>query len=178
MPASPVLDLDLLSPAERSVLRLDGDSVPLGLTDVPLGVPVGPAVRAASLAPATARYDLVVELRGAAWVHGVVPALPDPLTLAVDLLRTGRRSMPIRPPREVRFRPDDTVRLGGVLVTTPLRTAFDLVRLEPEGAGDEVATALLRLAELTPPIAAALAQLHIRCPNKERAIERLAALPV
>ncbi|MGT2426920.1 hypothetical protein [Amnibacterium kyonggiense] len=176
MPASPVLDLDLLGPAERSVLRIDGDSLPLGLTDVPIGVPVGPAVRAASLAPVTARHDLVVELRCAAWVHGVLPALPGAMTLAVDV-RRGRRKLPVPPPREVRFRPEDTVRLGGVLVTTPLRTAFDLVRLEPGRDANAAAAALLRLAGLTPPIAAALAQLHVRCPNKERAIDRLAALP-
>ena len=103
--------------------------------------------------------------------------LPDPLTLAVDVLGSGRRKLPVPPPREVRFRPDDTTRLGGVLVTTPLRTAFDLVRLDPGPGADGLAAALLRIGGLTPPIAAALAQLHIRCPNKERAIERLAALP-
>lgn len=177
MRSSPVLDLETFSPTERSVLRLDGECVPLGLTDVPVGVPVGPAVRAASLAPATLRHDLVVELLAAAWVHGVVATPPHPLTLAVDILGTGRRKLPTPPPREVRFRAADLERLGGVLVTTPLRTAFDLVRLEPGAGTDAAAVALLRLAGRTPPIAAALAQLFIRCPNKERAIERLAALP-
>jgi hypothetical protein len=172
-----VLDLETFSPTERSVLRLDGESVPLGLTDVPVGVPVGPAVRAASLAPATMRYDLVVELGAAAWVHGGVATLPNPLTLAVDVARVGRRKLPTPPPREVRFRAGDLDRLGGVLVTSALRTAFDLVRLEPGADSDGAAVALLRLAGLAPPIAAALAQLFIRCPNKERAIERLAALP-
>jgi hypothetical protein len=171
-----VLDLETFPPTERSVLRLDGESLPLGLTDVPVGVPVGPAVRAASLTPATRRHDLVVELRSAGWVHGVVTTLPDPLTLAVDIVRTGRRKLPAPPPREVRFRAADLERLGGVLVTTPLRTAFDLVRLDPGADSDALASALLRLAGLAPPIAAALAQLFVRCPNKERAIERLAAL--
>lgn len=159
------------------MLRLDGDAVPLGLTDVPVGTPVGPVVRAASLAPATGRHDLVVELASAAWVHGAVAALPQPLHLAVAVGQ-GRR-VALRSPgaREVRFRPSDLVRLGGVLVTTPLRTAFDLVRLEPGPASDEVAAALLRIAGLTPGIAAGLAQLFVRCPHKQRAIDRLAALP-
>lgn len=177
MRSSPVLDLDRLSAAERSVVRLDGDSVPLGLTDVPVGQPVGPVERAASLVLATGAHDLVVELRTAAWVHGAVAALPEPLTLSVDVLRTGRMKLGSPAPREVRFRPEDLTRLGRVLVTTPLRTAFDLVRLDPGADSDAVAAALLRDAGLTPTIAAALAQLFIRCPSKERAIEALAALP-
>lgn len=177
MRSSPVLDLEHLSPTERSVLRLDGEIVPLGLTDVPVGVPLVPAVRAASLVPATEAHDLVLELRTAAWVHGAVEALPQPLALAVDVARVGRVKLGTPAPREVRFRAADLVRLGGVLVTTPLRTAFDLVRLEPGADSDAIASALLRGDGLTPPIAAALAHLHLPCANKERAIRRLAALP-
>jgi hypothetical protein len=110
-------------------------------------------------------------------VHGAVQEPPKPLTLAVDLLRTGRRKLTVPAPREVRFSRTDVVRLGGVLVTAPLRTAFDLVRLEPGPETDGIAAALLRGAGTAPPIAAALAQLFHRCPNKERAIARLASLP-
>ncbi len=175
MRSSPVLDPTQFSVTERSALRLDGDCVPLGLTDVPVGVPIGPDDRAASLAAATFDGALVVELRSAAWVHGAVPGLPTPLSLAVDVGRTGRRKLRSPAPREVRFRPEDLVLLGGVLVTTELRTAFDLVRLVP--GSEAVAADLLRRADLTPTIAAALAQLFIPCPRKERAIEALAALP-
>ena len=175
MRSSPVLDPMQFSVAERSALRLDGECVPLGLSDVPVGVPVGPADRAASLAAATGRHDLVVELRSAAWVHGALRRMPSPLSLAVDVGRTGRRKLRSPAPREVRFRPADLDRIGGVLVTTPLRTAFDLLRLAP--GSEDVAATLIRHEGLTPPIAAALAQLFLRCPGKERAIERLAALP-
>jgi hypothetical protein len=172
---SPVLDPMQFSVAERSALRLDGECVPLGLSDVPVGMPIGPAERAASLAAATCRYDLVVELRSAAWVHGAAVGVPSPLTLAMDVERTGRRSLHSPAPREVRFRRADLERIGGVLVTTPLRTAFDLLRLVPDEEG--VAATLVRMEGLAPPIAAALAQLFLRCPGKERGIERLAALP-
>lgn len=176
MPSSPVLDLEHLSATERSVLRLDGEILPLGLTDVPVGVPLVPAVRAASLLPATGARDLVLELGAAAWVHGVLEALPDPLTLAVDIARVGRIKLPIPAPREVRYRPADLVRFGGVLVTTRLRTAFDLLRLQPGDESEALASALIRDEGVTPPIAAALAHLHLPCANKDRAIERLAAL--
>jgi hypothetical protein len=169
-----VLDPTQFSVAERSALRLDGECVPLGLSDVPVGVPIGPAERAASLAGATARYALVAELRTAAWVHGALQELATPLSLAIDVERTARRTLHSPAPREVRFRREDLQLLGGVLVTVPLRTAFDLLRLVP--GTEDVATALLRPTGLTPTIAAALAQLFIRCPGKEDAIASMAAL--
>ena len=164
------------------MLRIDGECVPLGLSDVPVDVPVDRVVRAASLASAVRRHDLVVDLRTAAWVHGADPVLPRPLTLAVDLA-SARRTKLVRPaPREVRFRPDDLERLGGVLVTTPLKTAFDLLRLgvdtdpDAESETETIAARLVRGAGLSPPIAAALAQLQPGCPHKQRGIDRLAAL--
>lgn len=173
------LDTEQFSEAERSALRLDGECVPVGLTVVPVDVPVGPAVRAASLRAATERYDLVLDLRTAAWVHGAVATLPRPLTLAVDVTRT-RGTKIVPPPREAHFRPDDLIRLGGVRVTTPLKTAFDLLRLDEHGdeATDRVAAALLRVAGLSPSVAAALAHLQRRSPYKQRGIDRLAALRV
>lgn len=171
-----VLDPAEFSEAERSALRLDGECVPLGLTVVPVDVPLGPAVRAASLAAAVARHDLVVDRTTAAWVHGAVAVLPRPLTLAVDVSRARRTKLLSPAPREARFRGDDLVRLEGVLVTTPLKTAFDLLRLD-DGAA-HVAARLLRIADLTPTIAAALAHLQPACSHKQRGIDRLAALPV
>lgn len=174
------LDTDTFSEAERSVLRLDGDCVALGLTVVPVDVPVSAEVRAASLMPAVVRHDLVVDLLTAAWVHGAIDELPRPLTLAVDVLDGPRMKAWARRPREAHFRRDDLVRLGGVRVTTPLKTAFDLLRLEavPTPDTEAVAAALLFSARLSPTIAAAMAQLQIRCPNKQRGIDRLATLRV
>jgi hypothetical protein len=176
---APALDPTDFPEAERSVLRLDGECRPLGLTVVPVDVPDGPAVRAASLAGATARHDLVVELLAAAWVHGVVPDPPAPLTLAVDVRRARRTRAVVPLPREARFGGDDVVRLGGVLVTTPLKTAFDLLRLpdDPTEAATAAAAALVAATGRSPSVAAALAQLQPPCPHKQRGIDRLAALP-
>ena len=174
----PALDVLEFPEAERSVLRLDGDCVPVGLTVVPVDTPVGAAIRAASLAGAVARYDLVVDLSAAAWVHGAIPEPPWPLTLAVDVRRSRRTRAVVPPPREARFRPADVERLGGVQVTTPLKTAFDVLRLPAEPSPTDLltASALLGVAGLTPSVAAALAHLQQRCPHKQRGIERLAAL--
>ena len=172
-----MLDPELFSPAERSALRLDGECVPLGLSDVPVDVPVDRAVRAASLAPAVRGRDLVVELRTAAWVHGAVPVLPQPLTLAIDLTVARRTKLLSPAPREVRFAAADLERLGGVLVTTPLRTAFDLLRIDLDPESEPIAARLLGIAGLDPVIAAALAHLEPGCPNKQRGIDRLASLP-
>ena len=172
------LDPDLFPVTERSALLLDGDCRPLGLTVVPVDVPDAPAVRAASLSGATARHDLVVELRTAAWVHGAVAVLPDPLTLAVDVKRSRRTKLHSPAPREAHFREQDTDRLGGVLVTSPLKTAYDLLRLDEGAQVEEIAALLLRIAGLAPAIAAALAQLQLGAPHKQRGIDRLAALSV
>jgi hypothetical protein len=174
----PTLDIDQFPEAERSALRLDGECLPLGLTVVPVDVPVSPAVRAASLLSAVARYDLVVDLLTAAWVHGAVAVLPRPLTLAIDVERSRRTKLLSPAPRQAHFREDDLRRLGGAVVTAPLKTAFDLLRLD-EGEHediDRVASTLLRTAGVTPAIAAALAQLQPGCPRKQRGIDRLAAL--
>ncbi|WP_375390268.1 hypothetical protein [uncultured Amnibacterium sp.] len=180
MRLAPTIDPTEFPEAERSALRLDGDCRRLGLTVVPVDVPLGPAVRAASLADAVARHDLVVELLGAAWVHGAVEHLPRPLPLALDVRTSPRTKMLLPAPREARFRSDDAPRLGGVRVTTPLKTAFDLLRLPdvPSPDASAAAAALLRIAGTPPSIAAALAQLQQQCPHKQRGIERLAALPV
>jgi hypothetical protein len=96
------------------------------------------------------------------------------------VLLSPRTKSIVPPPREARFGPGDAPRLGGVRVTTPLKTAFDLLRFaeDPSPALTEAAAALLRIAGLQPSVAAALAHLQPRCPHKQRGIDRLAALPV
>lgn len=130
-------------------MRLDGDCFDLGLSVVAVDALVGAEERAASLLPAVQRYGLVVDGWTASWVHGASPVLPNPLTLAVDLER-GRATRAMRPtPREARFGQDEVAVQGGVRVTTPLKTAFDLLlRHGPEV--DATASALLRLTGLAP----------------------------
>ncbi|MFD1723035.1 hypothetical protein [Amnibacterium endophyticum] len=147
MRTAALVEPGLFSCAEASAMRLDGDSFDLGLSPVAVDAVVGPEVRAGSLLPAALHPAVVVDTWTAAWVHGASPALPNPLTLAVDLAR-GRALRSMRPaPREARFGPGEVVRLGGVRVTSPLKTAFDLL-LRDGAAAEATARDLLRLTGL------------------------------
>lgn len=171
-----VLTPTLFPEAELSALALDGDVFRLGDAVVPVDVPVGAAVRAASLAPAAGRYGLVAERWTAAWVHGVVPAAPRPHQLCTDLGNGGRTRM-LAGIREVLLGPRDVLELDGQRVTTPLRTACDLARLEPPSAAlDDALRALIALAGLTPREAAAMLIAGPQTPSKREGVERLRAL--
>ena len=172
------VEVDGFSAAERSALRLDGDCFDLGLTVVSVGALVGAPVRAASLAPATARLGLVADTWTAAWVHGAWPVLPNPLTLAVDL-RDGRRTRVVAPPpREAVYAPGEVVVLDGVRVTSALKTAFDLLRLHDrdDPRVERIARDLLALCELDRDAAIAAIEAAPRCNGKRDAIARVRAL--
>ena len=176
MPA--VIDADRFSPAERSALRLDGDCFDLGLTVVSVGAWIDAGVRAASLLPAVARHRLVVGTWAAAWVHGAWPVLPNPLTLAVDV-RDGRRTRALTvPPREAVFAAGEVLTLEGVRVTSPLKTAFDLLRLHDrdDPAAEPVARDLLALTGLRGDRAVAIAAAAPRSNGKRDVLARIRAL--
>lgn len=172
----PVLTPALFPEAELSVLRLDGEAFPLGDALVPVDTPVDAAVRAASIAVAAEHYGLVAERRTAAWVHGALPVPPEPHQLCNDIVRNGRTRMLVAL-REVVFQDGDVVALGGLAVTTPLRTACDLARLEADGEALRSALmALLTLARRTPDEAAAHLAAAPPVPYKRRGCARLAEL--
>ncbi|MET3960145.1 hypothetical protein ABIE44_000079 [Marmoricola sp. OAE513] len=103
-----------------------------------------PVVRAEAVALVSSRRHLVVG-RTAAWVHGA-PALRarphDPVPLDLD----GRRRYP---GAKVPLRPDEVTELGGLRLTSPLRTAYDVARqLAPERALP-LLDGLLRVGALT-----------------------------
>lgn len=109
------------------VLLRDGDLVPLrGDMALPRGVAETPALRAAALAPEVARRDVVARV-AAAWVHLGGP--PPPRAVVVDGAALG---------------PRDVVRLGGVLVTSPARTAVDLLRRDAPDVVHALLPGLLR----------------------------------
>ncbi len=101
-------------------------------------VPETPGVRAAALGHVVAPDALVVD-RSAAWVHGVDPREepgkgPGEEPAPVQVLVPGRTRR--RTPGGLRhLAPHDCQRLGGIRLTTPLRTALDLGRsLDPDRA--------------------------------------------
>jgi hypothetical protein len=115
----------------------------------------------------------------AAWIYGCA-AEPDRLALLVDSKRrvSGLRNTRGCTLHEVKLGPFDVVSLGGLMVSSPLRTALDIAlhvdaeRAIPTLAGllarpqQDVRLRLLVLAiEATP-----------RVPHKRAALEKLAAL--
>jgi hypothetical protein len=171
-----VLTPTLFPEAELSALTLDGEAFRLGDAVVPIDVPESAALRAGSIASAAERYGLVAERWTAAWVHGAAAVAPRPHQLCIDVSRGGRTRM-VAGLREVVFQPGDVLLLGGLAVTTPLRTAADLARLEhPAPRLDAALAALLDLAGVTAEEAALRLAAAPPAPYKRRGVERLTAV--
>lgn len=146
------------------------------------GMPASPQLRARAAAgsvPPSIRQRVVAGRMTAAWIYGCAGE-PDRLALLVD---AKRRVSSLRNTRgctlhEVKLGPLDVVSLGGLMVSSPLRTALDIA-LHVESASaipalesllarpqNDVRLRLLVLAiEATP-----------RVPHKKAALEKLAAL--
>jgi hypothetical protein len=146
------------------------------------GAAASPQLRARAAAvavPASVRQRVVAGRMTAAWIYGCAGE-PDRLALLVD---TKRRVSSLRNTRgctlhEVKLGPFDVVSLGGLMVSSPLRTALDVaLHVEPERAiptlegllarpQNDVRLRLLVLAIEASP----------RVPHKRAALEKLARL--
>ena len=166
-----LLDSALFAPAELSALRLDGDCFAVGPAAVAADAPLDSAVRAA-------RYGLVAADQLAAWVHGAISRPPSPVRFAIDLVDGVRTRTPPVPPREVRFERADLTVIAGLRLTTPLRTALDLARLEERFDRSAAAAVghLLSLAGIPPADAAEALAAAPPAPDKRRGIHRLRSL--
>ena len=146
------------------------------------GIPASPQLRARAAAgavPAAIRQRVVAGRMTAAWIYGCA-AEPDRLALLVDAKRRvsslrGTRGCTLH---EVKLGPFDVISLGGLMVSSPLRTALDIaLHVEPERAVPALAgllarpqqdvklRLLVRAIEATP-----------RVPHKRAALEKLALL--
>ncbi|KGJ79197.1 hypothetical protein GY21_05975 [Cryobacterium roopkundense] len=164
--------------AELMCARLDGEVYPLGECWCPIDEIDSPNLRAASLAPLLPRRA-IIERHSAAWVYDLCPE-PAQHEFCVDLgARTHAQPSPRRHLREVVCPTDDTAELGGVRVTTPIRTAIDLARWAAPNADDHLLPllfALLRYGGFTD-----TTQARARCearsiPHRGIALRRLAAV--
>ncbi|MEO8284344.1 MAG: type IV toxin-antitoxin system AbiEi family antitoxin [Pseudarthrobacter sp.] len=148
------------------------------LPDVPVSAQLR-ARAAANAVPAPVRQRVVAGRMTAAWIYGCAEE-PDKLALLVDANRriSGLRNTRGCTLHEVRLGPFDVVSMGGLMVSSPLRTAVDIAlhvdahRALPALAGllarpeKDVRLRLLVLAiEATP-----------RVPHKRAALEKLAML--
>ncbi|MGY2746385.1 hypothetical protein [Arthrobacter sp. UYCu723] len=149
---------------------------------LPPGTRATPRLRARALAtmiPPQIRQRVVAGRMTAAWVYGCARE-PDRLALLVD---ANRRLSSLRSTRgctfhEVRLGPFDVVSLGGLMVSSPLRTGVDIaLHVEPERALPAL-NALLARTELG--VRLRLLRLAVeatpRVPHKKGALEKLAAL--
>jgi hypothetical protein len=124
---------DRLSRAELTAAQLDGDVVELGDAFIPADAVETAALRAGSLARLVGDALAATHL-SAAWIHGASPFPPARHTVQRAVARRVRRE----PERHLIYRelavPDgDLVVVGGVRVTTPVRTLVDLARTsDPE----------------------------------------------
>ncbi|MCK9793505.1 hypothetical protein M1843_07090 [Isoptericola sp. 4D.3] len=181
---APVRPRDVGGRAAWQVLVRDGAlEVVRGDLAVPTGTPVAPALRASLLA-AEAPTGAVLAGRSAAWVHAGRPAAgPTGPPLDVTYPAGGHRpelwgaGLVWQSP----LLRDDTVRLGGARVTTPLRTAVDVALHVP---GDQAAASLVRVVVdvcgLDLDDAATLLERRVRAvgrPRARRVLDRARALP-
>ncbi len=118
--------------AVRSAETLRGTLVRCGPGVRLAGWPETPRVRATALAPWLAGGRVAIRL-SAAWIWGAAARPGTPIELSTP---AGRRADPMTTRdlrvRQFRFRDDELCFFGDLTVTTPIRTAADLLR-EPEG---------------------------------------------
>lgn len=123
----PVLSARELPLAELSSARLDGEVFPLAeswFAIDEIDAPQTRALAAGALVPARA----IAERATAAWIYGLVPEPFRHEFCADPGARVHVGPSPRLRLREVRFSPADSCTIGGLRVTTPLRTAVDLAR--------------------------------------------------
>ena len=121
---------------------------------------------------------LIVERLSAAWVWGALETMPQPHSVCFDIAERSTKivSSPWRV-RNTGFRAGDVWRAPGVAVTTPWRTACDLLRLgdSRESDGAEAVVRLLELAGMD--VASAIARILAQDETKSvRVVRRLALL--
>lgn len=143
----PVLSRTDLPEAELRAARLDGEVFAVGECFCPVDEVIGPAHRARSLA-AVLPPRMIAEQHSAAWVLGATSVPPWRPELCTDAdARTRPASLAMLTVREVVIDSSEFTWMGGMRVTTPLRTAIDLARFSaPFGAEEQEIVA--KLAEL------------------------------
>lgn len=168
--ASPFLYFadDRLSRAELSAACLDGDLVELGEAYIPADAVETAALRAGSLLR-TLGDTLAATHLTAAWIHGALPTPPSRHTVQ----RAVARRLHVVPDRQLVYRdlaiaPGDLHILGGVRVTSPVRTMVDLARVDD---GPHARAALLLAATHPDAVPQAIAALDAGVlPHKRRAL--------
>jgi hypothetical protein len=119
---------DQIPPSVQSALRLRGGLVPCGPGVRGVGWPDSASVRLTALAPLIAQTGLIASHLTAAWVWGTSVTPGSPLCTAVPAGLHPRINPPPGTRRfQLRFSAEDLTSLASLKITTPLRTALDLL---------------------------------------------------
>lgn len=126
-----ILTPDHLALAELCAARLDGELYAVDACFAPVGLPDDPVTRASAFAWAAGDRRLVADRRTAAWIWGARSRPPHVLQACAGPGGRARASRPRITVRETHLLRADVVRLGEARITTPTRTALDLLRSGP-----------------------------------------------
>ncbi|MEO7348981.1 MAG: hypothetical protein ABIW32_03850 [Terrimesophilobacter sp.] len=130
--------------AELQASVLDGELVRVGEGFCAIDAIIDAQLRAASIATEVPGWA-IAERRTAAWIYGVVGPQPRQLSLCVTSIGNVRPLSSHRYIfREVVLGANEVRTLAGLNVTTPLRTAIDIVRIDDsfQNEGQEIVRAL------------------------------------
>lgn len=167
-----------LPTAELCAARLDGELFTIAGCFSPVDLPAQAADRAVALA-AGLPTRLIAELHSAAWVLGATDCMPanHQFCSAADARAKPAELRGITV-REVVIAADETIAVGGVRVTSALRTACDLVRSSERFDEDDqqIVRRLLRIAGAGVDDCIAVLAARRNLPGKNLALERLELL--
>ncbi|MGG7307092.1 type IV toxin-antitoxin system AbiEi family antitoxin [Curtobacterium sp. AB451] len=127
MPRTRLLTTDDWPEAELRAAVLAGELVAVGACWASPTEPQTPSLRAAAAAWSLGDARFIAGTRTAAWIWGAVSRAPSPVEGCVPLRVRVHTDGAVHV-REVVIADEDTVVLGGLRVTTPLRTVVDLLR--------------------------------------------------
>jgi hypothetical protein len=167
-----------LAMAELCSARLDGDLFGIADCFAPVDLPERALHRAQSFAHQLSER-VIVERLSAAWVFGATPLPPTiPQLCSASDARAKPATLRRLAVREVVIDDDEVVSFGRVRVTSPLRTACDLVRSSDEFDAEVklVVTRLLRLSGASTGDCMVLLDRRRNLPGKKRTLHRLRCL--
>ncbi len=174
---SPVLDPTDLPEAELRAAVLDGELFAFRGHYCPIDEIAGARHRAMTIARLLPPR-VIAERRTAAWVLGLGHEPPSPIEACIDIAERARTA-PVSglTIREVIIDEEEWLTIGGLRLTTPLRTAVDLARIDErfEAEEQELVRGLAVLGDFGFDGCVAATNARRNLPNKHLAMERLRA---
>ena len=165
-----------LPEVELQAAALDGELVRVVDSWASVADPDDPVRRASALADALGT-TVIAARETAAWIWGARAAPPRRLDAVVPSSARHHDAGPDVRVGEVLIDDDETVRLGGLRVTSPTRTVLDLLRGDDwSAAAERLVRTLMADHQVDPRRVTGLVRRHGRLPHRRRAALRLRTL--